>query len=111
MKLGAEHVIVNRSNVDKPAFYVDEVRFHAAERREQTTGLLGYVSFRLNRGLRIDGITLRRTRRGELCLSFPARRGLTGSQFFFVRPLDERTRKEIESQVFAQLGLAEGVHQ
>ncbi len=99
------------ANIDHPTFQVDEVRFVAAGPWDQERGLLGYVSFRLNRGLRIDGVTVRRTRRGKLTLSFPARRGLTGCEFFFVRPTDSRVREEIERQVLAALRLEEGVHQ
>ncbi len=95
------------SEVAGPAFHVDEVQFSYAGSWDQERGLLGYISFRLNRGLRIDGVTVRRTRRGKLCLSFPARRGLTGHQFFFVRPTDGVTRREIEAQVFEALELRE----
>ena len=97
------------SSLDRRVFYVDEVRFSDAEPRERGTGLIGYVSFRLNRGLRIDGVTVRQTRKGKLCLSFPARRGLTGRQFFFIQPIDGSARSESERQVLQALGFEEAV--
>ncbi len=84
---------------------ISSVDFAPSSPGERDTGLLGYVSFCLNGGLRIDGVTLRRTGDGRLVLSFPAKPGLTGAQFFYVRPLDSRTRREIERQVFRALKL------
>jgi hypothetical protein len=98
----------NEPSVIAPSFYVDEVHFVSSEKKERRTGLLGFVSFRINRGLRIDGVSLRRTRNGDHALSFPGRRSLAGYEFPYVRPLDDRTRREIEAQVFAALGI-EGV--
>lgn len=58
-------------------------------------GLLGFVTATVN-GLRLDGITVRRTRSDRLCLSFPMRRGS-------FRPLDTTTRREIEAQILAAI--------
>ncbi len=91
------------------SFVVDEVRFKKAGRRERGSGLLAFISFRLNGCLRIDGVTLRRTDAGDWALSFPERRDRLGRSHQIVRPLDQQTRRKIEHQVFTQLGLEEVV--
>ena len=87
---------------------VTSTEFKAASPAEVQTGLLGWISVTVNGGLRLDGLTVRRTVGGSLTLSFPARRDATGHQHFFVRPLDDQTRRHIERQVFQALGLEEG---
>ena len=93
--------------MDNLMIVVDEVRFKKTGRRNRTSGLLAFISFRLNGCLRIDGVTLRRTTSGDLALSFPERRDRSGQCHQIVRPLSDRTRSDIEQQVFAQLRLAE----
>ena len=84
---------------------IDRIELKTAGRQAAETGLIGWISCRLNNRLQLDGITLRKTQDGRHVLSFPARRDAAGQQHFFVRPLDDNTRKEIERQVFARLGL------
>jgi hypothetical protein len=86
--------------------YIDEVAFKAASADHVREGLLGWITCRMNRSIQLDGITLRRTQAGEHTLSFPARRDGAGRQRFFVRPLDNETREQIERQVLRALGLA-----
>ncbi len=86
---------------------IGNVRFTASSPRENESGLVGWVSCSVNPGLHLDGLALRRTAEGRLTLSFPARRDGSGRQHFYVRPLDERTRGEIQHQVLAALGLQE----
>ena len=85
---------------------VDRVVFSAAPEDAVKEGLIGFVSFRLNDRLQLDGIALRRTLDGRRVLSFPARRDSAGNQRFYVRPLDDAARRQIEDQVLAALGLA-----
>jgi hypothetical protein len=86
---------------------VTRVTFAPASAKEAETGLLGWISFVLNDSLRVDGLTVRRTRRRRLALSFPAKPGISGKQFFFVQPLNDEARREIECQIFEALGLKE----
>ncbi len=82
---------------------ISEVRLKAATEGEQRTGLLGYLTIVVNDFLRIDGITLRRTRRGDLTLSYPERRDRSGQARSLVRPICNDARLEIERQVLAAL--------
>ncbi len=82
-----------------------DIRFQRASKQDLRTGLVGYLSFRYG-DVRLDGVTLRRTRAGELTLSFPAKRTREGREWPYVRPIDDETRSAIEAQVFAALGLA-----
>ena len=61
-------------------------------------GLLGYLELTVNGGLRLAGLTLRRTRSRRLTVSFPRHRG-------GFRPLDDDARRAIEAQVLAALDL------
>ena len=87
---------------------VTEVRLTAASCAEAQSGLIGYVSCIVNGNLYLDGVTLRRTVDGRLALSFPARTDAAGKRHFYVRPLDDRARRDIEHQVLRALGFEEG---
>ena len=87
---------------------IDNVKFSAAGPQETSAGLIGWVALTVNGLLRLDGLALRRTTDGRLVLSFPARRDGAGRQHFYVRPLDDVARRDIERQVFQALGLEEG---
>ena len=68
-------------------------------------GLLGYVTFTIANTWLIDGITLRRTAKGRPTLSYPAKTDRHGRRRSFVRPLDDPSRRAIESAVFEALGV------
>ncbi len=89
----------------KPDLHVSEIRFIAAPDAERALGLLGWVSFLLNGAVKLDGITLRRTRAGDLVLSFPERRDASGKQHAYIRPISDAARRDVERQVFAALRL------
>ena len=87
---------------------IDQVTFHGAGQADAEKGLLGWTSFVVNGVLRVDGVTVRRTFDGRYTLSFPARQ-VGRRRHFYVRPLDDCTRREIEDQVLAAIGLGEEV--
>ena len=84
---------------------ITDVRFKEAGIEDVERGLLGWVSCTVNGVLRLDGITVRRTREGHLALSFPARRDTAGRQHAYVRPLGQHVRREIEDKVLHALEL------
>lgn len=68
-------------------------------------GLLGWVRFRLA-DLRVDCVTLRRTAKGELALSFAhGSRRRNGRHRAPVRPAGIESLRRIEDAVFEALGL------
>jgi hypothetical protein len=83
---------------------ISEVRFTAAPPRDTTGGFLGFVDFVLCGELKISGIALRRTRQGDLRLSFPAKRDSSGQERYFIRPIRDGARLSLERQVIAALG-------
>lgn len=83
--------------------HATDVRFTPASADLRATGLLGFVSCSVAGMLHLDGLTLRRTRRGELRLSFPSRPRRDGGRRYIVRPLDDESRVEVERQVFQAL--------
>jgi hypothetical protein len=72
---------------------------------DHRNGFLGWVSFTIEPGLRVDGVAVRRTRDGRLTLSFPAHRDNQGRDHPYIRPTDDATRREVERQVLEALGL------
>ena len=84
---------------------ITDVVFTAAAGESQRTGLLGYVRCSFGNALILDGITLRCTAAGNRVLSFPSRTDGQGRKHPLYRPLDDRTRREIESAIFEALGL------
>jgi DNA-binding cell septation regulator SpoVG len=70
-------------------------------------GLIGWVAFTLIGAVRVDGIALRRSLAGDLILSFPERTDGGGRRHPILRPIDDRTRREIERQVLTALRLEE----
>jgi DNA-binding cell septation regulator SpoVG len=91
----------------REAIRIDNVRFTSANPCEVRSGLLGWISFALNKHIRADGIALRRMQDGWITLSFPCRRDREGNKRFFIRPLSDEARREIERQVFQALGIKE----
>jgi DNA-binding cell septation regulator SpoVG len=88
-----------RAPQDEAGLYVSDIRFSPAGTRDAATGLLGWVSFTVNDSLRLDGIAVRRTRAGELRLSFPAPTNRDGRRREVVRPVDASARERIEAAV------------
>jgi len=86
---------------------ITNIRYSPALPPDRGTGLLGYLEFDLA-GLRISGVTLRRTRHGRLTLSFPVNHDRTGRQHAPVRPLNARARAEIERVVLDAIGTLDG---
>ena len=86
---------------------ITDIEVAAASRADVEEGLLGYVTCTINGALRIERLVLRRTATGRLTLSFPARRTERGRQQFYLRPVSDAARREIEAQIFAAIGAAE----
>ena len=82
---------------------VSEVTFAATGQRDRELGLFGFVSFLLNDAIKVDGVTLRKTRDGRLTLSYPAKKDAGGRSFPYFRPVSDEVRRSIESQVFAAI--------
>lgn len=88
---------------------IADVKFAAACPKDVELGLIGWASFSVDGNLRLDGIAVRRTLFGRYALSFPARRDTAHRRRFYVRPLDDQARCEIERQVLGALGFRDEV--
>jgi len=76
----------------------------AAGVADRAVGVIGFVRATIG-GLVVDGITVRRSRQGELVLGFPMHRDRHGKNHAVVRPADDEVRREITRQILAALGL------
>ncbi len=86
-------------------YEIRDAAFTPATRGDETRGLLGFLSFRLGEGLRVDGVALRRTSDGRMTLSWPARRDRQGRDHAYIRPIDDVTRRTIEAEILAAIGI------
>lgn len=90
-----------------PDLVLTRVTSTSASERDRRRGLIAYLELEVN-GLRLDGVTLRRSTAGHVYLSYPARRDAQGREHRYFDLLDADARRELESQVFAQLDLESG---
>ena len=88
---------------------ISDVTFSSGSFEDLRRGLLGFISCTVNGSIRLDGITLRRTRNRRLALSFPAHRDAHGRDHPFIRPLDSASREAIEEQVLLALRVSGGL--
>jgi DNA-binding cell septation regulator SpoVG len=88
---------------------ISRVRFRAAPPDQVPRGLIGFVSLLVGGCLRLDGIAVRRAQCGRLVLSFPSRRDSHGTDHFYFRPIDDKSRRDVERQVLTALGMAEEI--
>ena len=88
----------------KNTISITNVRLVPGDPKDAAEGLLGWASCVVNGTVRLDGMVVRRTLDGEHALSFPARFDLAGRKHFVFSPLNDAARREIERQVFEQLG-------
>ncbi|MFT7464311.1 MAG: hypothetical protein ACI9EF_002664 [Pseudohongiellaceae bacterium] len=87
---------------------ISDVKLVEASDAEQQRGLIGAVSFTVERVLRLDGISLRRVSRGGYTLVFPARRDDHGLLRPYMSPMDGNSRRSLEGSIVAALELEEG---
>ena len=84
------------------AVRIIDVRLVPAPASLAHTGLLGFVSCSVN-GVALDGIAVRRSRSGEVALTFPERRDAAGRHHRYFRLLDAGARADLEAQVLTEL--------
>lgn len=78
---------------------ITEVRFSASSSSDQARGMLGWIGFLIDGWLRVDAATLRRSRSGELYVAYPARSDAQGRQHYFLHPISDTARREVQCQV------------
>lgn len=83
-----------------------DLRFTPAPSRLARAGLLGWATCRLGPVV-IDGLAVRRTRRGHLTVEFPIRRDSHGRKHALVRPIHSAAREAIRQQVLVAAGLGD----
>ena len=85
------------------ALSVTAVRFTPAAPDDVASGLIGYVRVTLNGRLLVDGVTVRRSKAGNVGISYPTRRDREGQRHALLRPLGCGTRAELDAQILAAL--------
>ena len=83
---------------------VTDVRFVPAKTTDKERGCLGWVSCHVN-GIRVDGICLRFTRRGQHAISLPSRRDASGQQHPYSRMPNAAAMRDFEWEILMALGL------
>lgn len=88
---------------------ISGVAFTPGTVRDQSEGLVGFVTLTFADLLLLDGLVLRRTAGGQHALSFPSRTDRKGRRHPYYRPLDDRAKWIIETAVFDALGITREV--
>ncbi len=57
----------------------------------------------VNGEIRLDGISVRVSLKGQIILSYPGKRDVHGERHSFVRPVNDEVRREIERRVIVAL--------
>jgi hypothetical protein len=83
---------------------VSELHYTPASREARSDGLLGFIQCVVAGLLRID-CSLRRTRDGRLCLSFPIKHDSAGRQHPLVAPANGDARALLEQAIFEAISL------
>src|SRR5262245_57942465 len=78
---------------------VSDVRFTIPSQDLIATGLLAWATCIINGQLELTGLMIRRTWNGRLTVSYPSRTDRTGQRHFYLRPIDDAARIEIEEQL------------
>jgi len=81
-----------------PALTAREIRITLASPGEIRRGLMAFVMVRFE-AFSVDGITVRRTLRNRLAISYPARESRSGERFAHFLPTDPDWREEFEREV------------
>ena len=84
--------------------WIRVLRYRRATPDLTDEGLLGWLTCELG-FVRVDGVALRRTRCGDLALSFPRRTDAGGQAHAIVAPVDDEAGRRILAEVLRQLGL------
>jgi len=90
---------------EPPRIRVSDLRYAEAPEADQARGLIGRVRFVVNDALVVGGVALRRTRDGRFTLSWPSRRDARGEKRYFVHPISDAVRLDLERQVLEAMHL------
>ncbi len=85
--------------------WVSDVSFAPASPADVRRGLIGFVSATIDGVLRLDGLTLRKSRAGHVSISFPCRRDRRGRKHHLVRPIGPGLERAILEALRVKAGL------
>ncbi len=80
---------------------ISEVKLRLMENSED--GLLGWASCIINGGLYINNIAIRRSRSGELVLSYPVQKSRRERKYFFFHPISREAQAAIDEAILGKL--------
>lgn len=80
-----------------------DLRIKPASAADKASGLVAYLAMTLPGGLRVDGLTLRRTAKGVLSVSYPERRSASGDRHPILCPATPEDRAAFEAAVLAEV--------
>ena len=82
---------------------VTDIRFKPASRAQRQTGLVGFVSCRLDGRWLLDDVRICETVDRRHVVAFPSRRDANGARHSILRPLDDETRMLVETAILGSL--------
>jgi hypothetical protein len=83
---------------------VTSLRVIAANDVDCDRGVIAWLSFVVGDGLLVDGVAFRITEEGHPIFAWPGRKDGVGVRRYWVRPLRDDAKQEIEAQLLRQIG-------
>lgn len=95
-----------RSAAPRPV-EVSEVKIRLVD--EGADGLLGWASCVVNGVLYLNNIAIRRSRNGELVLTYPCKRSQSDQKYFYFNPITREAHRVLDEAILGKLERRERV--
>ncbi len=80
---------------------VSEVKIRLVD--EGADGLLGWASCVVNGALYLNNIAIRRSRSGELILTYPCKRSQSEAKYFYFNPITREAHRVLDEAILGKL--------
>lgn len=81
---------------------VSEVKIRLVD--EGADGLLGWASCVVNGAIYLNNIAVRRSRSGELILTYPCKRSQSEAKYFYFNPITREAHRVLDEAILGKLG-------
>lgn len=85
----------------RPGLAVSEVKIRLVD--GGTDGLIGWASCVINGALYLNNIAIRRTREGNIILTFPGKRSKRDQKYFFFNPISREAKEKLDQAILGKL--------
>jgi DNA-binding cell septation regulator SpoVG len=80
---------------------VTEVKIRLVD--EGTDGLIGWASCVINGAVYLNNIAIRRSRNGEMMLTYPCKRSQSDQKYFYFNPITREAHRVLDEAILGKL--------